>query len=172
MEFVRDLGMMYATEKSKRKDRFGIYICPECKCEVKALTKDVKRGKATMCKTCRSSINGKKNKGNKNCGRIHGHSVSNGKRMKLYNLWRAIKQRCYNKNDKAYKYYGAKGITICDEWLDNPDSFVKWGLENGYQEGLDIDKDIKFNGMYSPESCLFISHSENMKNRGVVDAHK
>ena len=55
---------------------------------------------------------------------------------KLKSVLSMIKQRCNNPNNKDYSRYGAKGITICEEW-NNPDNFIKWALENGF-----VSKDI------------------------------
>jgi len=79
---------------------------------------------------------------------------------KLRNLFKNMKQRCYNPNDVNYPYYGAKGIKVCDEWRANPLLFEKWALKNGYQEGLTIDR-IKSDGDYEPDNCRFISRKEN-----------
>lgn len=51
-----------------------------------------------------------------------------------------MKERCYNPNNTYYKNYGARGITICDEWRDNFVEFQKWAIANGYQDNLTIDR--------------------------------
>lgn len=87
-------------------------------------------------------------------------SWSNGR---LRDIWHLMKHRCYNVNDyKNYKHYGARGIGICDEWLDNPKAFEEWALESGYQDGLTIDR-INVNEGYNPNNCRWISRSENAK---------
>ena len=53
-----------------------------------------------------------------------------------------ILQRCYNSECKSYKNYGAKGVTMCDEWLNSPDKFISWCESNGYDETKVLDKDI------------------------------
>ena len=79
--------------------------------------------------------------------------------QRAYSRWKAIKQRCYNPKNKSYKSYGARGVKLCDEWLDFK-GFYKWYKENEYQiegEYMAIDKDILGDGMlYSPETCLII----------------
>jgi hypothetical protein len=75
--------------------------------------------------------------------------------------------RCYNEDTKAYKNYGAKGVTVCDEWLNSFDAFVSWCEANGYSEELVLDKDILSDKLgispkvYSPETCQFITEKEN-----------
>ena len=82
-----------------------------------------------------------------------------------------MKNRCYNKNEPAYKDYGLRGVKICDEWVDSPEIFIKWALENGYKKGLQIDKDIKAmqlgidSLLYSPETCQFVSRKQNCNAR-------
>lgn len=77
---------------------------------------------------------------------------------------RRIKDRCYNPHNKSYKNYGGRGITICDEWLNHPESFVNWSLENGYEDGLSIDR-IDNNNGYSPDNCRWVTIKENNQNR-------
>lgn len=83
---------------------------------------------------------------------------------KLYEKWKDMKQRCLNPNNGNYKYYGARGITICDEWLKF-ENFAKWALENGYSEKLSIDR-IDNDGNYEPLNCRFTTMSiQNMSMR-------
>lgn len=81
-------------------------------------------------------------------------------------VFKGMKQRCYNPHSSSYHNYGAKGIAICDEWLNNPNSFYDWAYSNGYTKGLTIErKDVAKN--YSPDNCCFIPRSEQSKNRTI-----
>lgn len=84
----------------------------------------------------------------------------------LYSVWHDIKKRCYNIKNKSYHNYGGRGITICDEWKNNPEIFIKWGIENGYKKGLEIDRiDNSDNKKYSPTNCRFVTRKQNSNNR-------
>jgi hypothetical protein len=72
-------------------------------------------------------------------------------------------QRCENPNNTAYKNYGARGISVCDEWHDYP-TFKEWAMENGYSEELTLDR-IDVNGNYEPSNCRWTTHSVQMSNR-------
>ncbi|MED3921220.1 hypothetical protein P4644_16160 [Priestia aryabhattai] len=83
---------------------------------------------------------------------------------KLYIVWYSMLGRCYTKSSTRYEYYGAKGVTVCEEWRNSFLAFKKFALENGYKEGLQIDR-IDNNKGYSPDNCRFITHKENNNNR-------
>ena len=85
-------------------------------------------------------------------------------RHPLYAVWEDMKSRCYNLNDKRYKDYGGRGVTVCDEWINSPAAFIEWALENGWKTGLQIDKDIKGGNIYSPENCTIVTNKENMRH--------
>lgn len=83
-----------------------------------------------------------------------------GNRSKLYRTWSNMKSRCYNPNVRSYADYGAKGITVCDEWLNSYETFRDWALSNGYQEDLTIDR-INPHGDYCPENCRWLTLHDN-----------
>jgi hypothetical protein len=72
-----------------------------------------------------------------------------------------MRQRCLNPKNKDYENYGGKGITICDEWIDDPVSFYNWAIKSGYREGLEIDRE-NANGNYCLQNCRWITKTENV----------
>lgn len=91
------------------------------------------------------------------------HKTSkNKKTTKVYYSWSKMIIRCYSKKHQKMKPTYA-GVTVCNEWL-NFQVYGDWYVEN-YIEGLHLDKDIKQQGVknkiYSPETCLFVTPSEN-----------
>lgn len=82
---------------------------------------------------------------------------------KLHYVWCAMRQRCNNENNKDYKYYGQRGIKVCQEW-DDYSNFKDWALNNGYKIGLTLDR-IDTYGNYTPSNCRWISIQEQQKNR-------
>lgn len=85
-------------------------------------------------------------------------------RHNLIKVLNHMKDRCYNKNDRRYKDWGGRGITICQEWLTNSDLFVEWAEKSGYKKGLTIDR-IDNNKGYSPDNCRWVTIAENNQNR-------
>lgn len=152
MKLIKDLGMMYPTENSKRKYRFGIYECEHCSVHFKTQTTYAKSGRTKRCVACKNIKHGDKH-------------------TRLYNIWGSMKSRC---NDKSHVYYGLKGVTVCDEWRNSYESFREWSLANGYNDELHIDKDIGSAAMniyppiYSPKTCTWVTQHRNSEEANGI----
>jgi len=113
----------------------------------------------------------------KSCGCLQkkNTSIKNGthrlRNHPLYKKWADMKQRCYYENCDSYKIYGAIGVRVCDEWKNDFMAFYNWAINNGWEKGLQLDKDKKALELnvkpmlYSPEFCSFLSPRENSNNR-------
>lgn len=106
-------------------------------------------GKERQCSQCVSKQQGK-------ALTLHG-----GSRSKLYQTWADMIQRCTNPNNTNYIKYGAKGITVCEDWMKF-DAFQAWALANGYAVGLTIDRIDSADG-YAPDNCRWLSQRENSR---------
>lgn len=134
--------------------RYVMLKCNECDTEVKTRSDYVNRIKCDKCHFKRLSV----------------------KHPRLHRIWDGMKRRCYSKKNKDYKYYGEKGVTICNEWVNDFESFLSWSLNNGYKNNLTIDKDILcdelkiYPKIYSPYTCKWVTVSENSSysNKGVL----
>ena len=115
----------------------------ECKCGGLAIARVdfLKSGKVISC----------------GCSR---HGLS---KTKLYYVWKDIKNRCYRESMENYKWYGKKGITMCDTWINDAVSFIEWCKSHGYKEGLQIDRIDNDKG-YCPDNCRFVTCKENLRN--------
>lgn len=121
------------------------------------------KGKCLICGTVINSIQIRQAKNVKEC--IHLNTRWENPRIsKIY--WDIIK-RCYKKENRGYRWYGAKGIKVCDEWLKDPSSFEKWALENGYQDNLSIDRKDETKD-YCPENCWWIPLEENSRFKSTT----
>lgn len=89
------------------------------------------------------------------------------KNQRLRRTFEGMCSRCYNETTKDYRFYGARGIRICKEWLDNPTLFEDWAYQNGYTDTLTIDR-IDSNKDYCPENCQWIPLEENSRKAGDV----
>lgn len=98
----------------------------------------------------------------KSCGCLcTTHHKSN---TRLYHTWQQMKGRCYNKNNKDYHDYGARGIIVYSEWKHNFEAFYNWAMNNNYQENLTIDR-INSNGNYTPDNCRWVDITTQNRNK-------
>ena len=83
---------------------------------------------------------------------------------KLFNVWRNMKNRCYDEKSDRFYAYGARGISVFGEWKDNFRIFAKWAVKNGWNPSLSIErKDLDIG--YFPSNCTFITMDEQARNK-------
>lgn len=85
-------------------------------------------------------------------------------KSKLSYIYYNIKDRCYNFNNKDFSHYGGKGIKMCDEWYNSRLLFCNWALNNGYSEGMSIDR-INPQGNYEPSNCRWATPFQQSNNK-------
>lgn len=158
MELIEDLGRVQPTPTSNYKVRYGIYKCGMCGTVCKASTEDVKAGKIVSCGCYHKK-------------RIKEANTTHGLRYhELYNKWKAMRNRCVSPTDQSYKYYGGRGITVCDEWLKDPETFFEWCYTNGYEKNLSLDR-IDNDLGYNPDNCRFTTKSVQSRNTRILQSN-
>ena len=83
---------------------------------------------------------------------------------RLYSIWKGMKYRCNNPSSESYKYYGAKGVKVCEEWQAEYLPFREWAMANGYEDNLTIDRINPF-GNYEPSNCRWVTMQEQGRNK-------
>lgn len=124
--------------------------CKHCKNIIQRETTNIKKGLATCKCIHRKRIGTSNSKENRN--------------TEIYSKWCGMKNRCYNQNEKQFKYYGGRGIKVCDEWVNDFESFYNWSINNGWQNGYSIER-TNVNDNYCPENCKWIPLSDQPKNK-------
>lgn len=164
MKVIQDLGSKVPANSRSKTPRKRKHLLVECSCgtQWEVLAENYNAGKVTMCKGCQNRIVSK--------AVDKGQGYKGRKPSYLRTAYNNMLDRCYKPSKIAYKDYGAKGVTVCNEWLDRKTgfkAFKEWSESNGYQEGLVCDKDYLCDKLgispkiYSPNTCTWMTREEN-----------
>lgn len=140
------IGKLTAVSKAESEKGHSRFVCL-CECGNTRTVDgyDFKRGR---CKSC-------------GC---HKRTTMAFRDHPLYDIWKGIKARCRDKGNVGYKNYGGRGVRVCDEWRKDFFTFYRWAMENGWQQGLQVDKDSIGDGLlYSPETCKILTRLDNAR---------
>ena len=159
-KLIGETWRKYPTETSTQKSTYGLFQCQYCGKEFECQTSHIKNGST---KSCGCYINIERLR---EAQTTHGMSQN-----KFYQTWYGMLQRCTNTMRQDYKDYGARGITVCEEWL-NVSNFVAWA-EKTYPNIEDATLDrINNDKGYSPENCTWSDKTAQVLNRRTMKNNK
>lgn len=90
------------------------------------------------------------------------NNASHGMRnTPTYKAWSSMKTRCLSPNHNSYKWYGARGITVCDRWKTFENFFADMGVR---PDGMYLSR-INSKGNYEPGNCRWTAVREHIDSR-------
>lgn len=130
-----------------------LWVC-NCDCgKVKEIrSSDLRFGKVVSCGCLKDE---------KTSRRFRKHGMSG---TLIYDVWKSMRQRCYNANNNDYPNYGGRGIKMDVHWKENFTAFHEWAKQAGYKEGLTIER-LDSDGNYEPDNCCWIANEKQAFNR-------
>lgn len=151
----RKIERLTVIKRDGSRNKKAVWLC-KCDCgnEIRVLGASLISGNTKSCGCLQREIV-------QNVGRFNKKHGMFGTR--IYTIWADMKKRCFDEHDRAYKHYGARGITVCDEWRDF-EKFYAWAKISGYTDDLTLDRK-NVNGDYSPENCKWSTWKEQQNNR-------
>ena len=149
----KKFGRLTVIERAENKGKSVMWVC---KCECKNITivrpENLRSGRTQSCGCLHSE-------------QLSNRNIKHGKsNTRLYTIWESMKSRCLYKSHARFKDYGGRGITVCNEWIHDFQTFYDWSMANGYAENLTIDR-INNDKGYSPDNCRWVTIKEQENNK-------
>ena len=146
-------GKIVVTAKAGRDATSHQLVRIKCDCGVEKTAKanSVAKGRIKSC----------------GCSRYDKVTTHNKSTHPIYNIWKNMLRRCYNAEHKHYHRYGGRGIDVFEPWRDSVETFFNWALTNGWEQGLELDRENNEKGYY-PDNCRFVTRRVNVHNSSLL----
>ena len=142
-------GYLFIKETTKTNSPRTIIIKCCCDNEFEIKLKTLKTRETLSC-TCKST---------------HGDSTPKSEYFRLNKIFRLMKDRCYNQKSDNYQRYGGRGITVCDIWRNDYQTFKEWSIKNGYNQTLTIDRNENDNGRWTNQTTQILNRGLGQNNK-------
>ena len=151
---------LYDTKMAPGRSRMAMFRCLACGKEFESYVQSVRRHETKSCGCLQKMLMSRRTKTHG----LTGHP--------LHRKWLGIKRRCYYKKGDHYKYYGARGIKVCEEWLNDSELFINHVtlLPHALEDGYTIDR-IDNDGDYEPGNIRWATMAQQNANKRMNNQH-
>lgn len=157
------IGKPFYAKIGRQSNQFVVCVC-RCGAIVVGRVHAIRCGDKKSCGCWHDEVTSMRNRRRLGTSAYNYKNGAGSTHTRIYRIWRGMKDRCFNPKCKDFKNYGGRGISVCQQWLNDFLVFRDWAMQNGYDPNLTIERE-DVDGHYDPGNCTWIPPEMQLRNR-------